>query len=399
MELCKKPIWLLRQGYLKRCGNGHYPRLLTLHSIGLFVHLTKRPALQRPEIYIMLLTLDAGDHRSSVISRAATLGQSANKLVILRASPLSESQGIVQDLWNNSNIIIVTETEAAIALAATDRSRRASTMTSSTAAPLRTLQQCAEAARAMLQRSKTVVAVIVSSAMGVSCRLNVGRMQKLHRNIMPPLADDVASDVDDPLEYTITLPCFRGPVVDVVGAVDALTGGIAAALSRGVPLSHALVWGTACCDRSISEHGAQDSMPSTDQLNGFFRMVNVRVATGPVTDDPDVWPSVKPTIGATLRSLEELLHAGNQSEFVSEVSEMKALWSGTSQQLSVTLSEPVDFQGHSLLHLAVLYGDVESVLALLSHGASITARDNYGKTPLERCDIEYRAARNQARER
>jgi sugar/nucleoside kinase (ribokinase family) len=353
--------------------------------------------LQHPQIHIVLLTLDAGDHDSVVMSEAAMLAQSANKLVMLRASPLSESRGIVDTLWENSNILIVTETEAAIAIAASNSEWEDESTTSST--PLRTLQQCAEAAQQMLWRSSTAVAVIVSSAMGVSCRVNVERVQKLHRRIMPPVAVDVAAEVEDGVEYTITLPCFRGPVVDVVGAVDALTGGIAAALARGVPLSHALVWGTACCDRSISEHGAQDSMPSMEQLQGFFRLFNVRVAVDQSVGTTDTWPVDKPSVGHDVRDLEELLHSGARNELIEALFTLNETLSTEARNMSEVLSVAVDFQGQSLLHLAVLYGDITSVLMLLSYGANIVKQDNYGKTPLQRCDVEFRAARGQARER
>eukprot|EP00038_Savillea_parva_P005391 m.153156 g.153156 ORF g.153156 m.153156 type:complete len:1368 (-) comp11709_c0_seq1:4205-8308(-) len=347
-----------------------------------------------PSIHIMLLTLDAGDHDNVVMSRAATIGHAAKKLVILRASPLAESRGIVPALWDNSSIIIVTETEAAVALAVSD-TKDVGSFTPPT--PLRTLQQCAEAARLMLRRSQTTVAVIVSSAMGVSCRLNVSRIQKLHRSILEPGSPEVSAEVDDGDEYTITLPCFRGPVVDVVGAVDALTGGIAAALTRGVPLSHALVWGTACCDRSISEHGAQDSMPSKDQLLGFFRMVGVSVAVDHNVGGPGVWPTAKPAVGATVRHLEEMLHSGSSSAFCDALDAFSA--NTPSGNVGRDISVAVDFQGNTLLHLAVLYCDLQSAVMLISHGADVGRKDNYGKTPLERCNVEYQAARRQARDR
>jgi sugar/nucleoside kinase (ribokinase family) len=350
-----------------------------------------------PSISIMLLTLDAGDRYNDVMGKAAAIGYKAGKLVVLRASPLSESRGIIPALWQNSNIIIVTEAEAAIALGVVAGQRHALGLS----APLSTLQQCSEAARLMLARSKSVAAVIVSSPMGVCCRYDPTRVHQEQEQVLPNSSADVATEVDNGAEYSIVLPCFRGPVVDVVGAVDALAGGIAGALSRGVPLSHALVWGTACCARSISEHGAQESMPTFDQLIGFFRMECIRVRDGRVPQGgQDFWPTDKPAIGRDLRELEELMHSGGDTkhaELGNRLAELKTKYDASA--LTAMLDTAIDFQGHTLLHLATLYSDVDCVATLLAYGASITVKDNYHTTPLQRCDIEFRAARKAAREK
>ena len=347
-------------------------------------------------ISIMLLTLDAGDRDNDVMGKAAAIGHEAGKLVVLRASPLSESRGIVPALWENSNIIIVTEAEAAIALGVVAGQRHKSGLT----APLSTLQQCSEAARLMLARSQTVAAVIVSSPMGVCCHFDPSRAQQKQKRVLPTGPAEVADEVDGSSAYSIVLPCFRGPVVDVVGAVDALAGGIAGALSRGVPLSHALVWGTACCAQSLSEHGAQESMPTFDQLMGFFRMDGIRVLDGRAQVDNGVWPTEKPPIGTDLRTLEELLHSGAETKHA----ELESLLRGLKQKhgdvvLREMLDTAIDFQGHTLLHLATLYSNVNCVATLLAYGASITVRDNYGMTPLQRCHIEYKASRKAAQEK
>eukprot|EP00038_Savillea_parva_P026119 m.51549 g.51549 ORF g.51549 m.51549 type:complete len:1340 (+) comp7317_c0_seq1:341-4360(+) len=343
-----------------------------------------------PEIGIMLITLDAGDRKGVAMSNVAELGRKADKLVILRASPLDEAQGISTPLLDNSHVVIVTTGEAAIALRTGPDAHNKKTQHPTS---LSSLQQCAAAAKALLHRSTTPVAVIVSSGMGVTCRVSLSRARQLaHPVLHTDAAGAYCSETADGDEYTITLPPFRGPVVDVVGAVDALTGGIAAALARGVSLSHALVWGTACTARSVSEAGAQDSMPSMSSLNGFLRMENVHVSTGDDGGDPLLWPADKPMVGAQLRELEEHLHMGDTDAFRAAIENLKTQCRRSTEPGRI-VSEPVDFQGHTLLHLAVLYGDLKSVLILLSAGADSSVSDHYGMTPLERCDKEYRAAR------
>lgn len=344
------------------------------------------------DIRIMLLTLDAGDRENSAMSKVAQMGQEAKKLVILRASPLDEKRGLTQPLWDNSNIVILTTTEAAIALHNGDEEFK----------PIRSLQKCATTASALLKRSDTLVAVIIASGMGVTCRLNLSRMRCLmNPPINPSGSEKLAAEIEDGDEYTITLPPFRGPVVDVVGAVDALTGAIAAALARGVPLSHALVWGSVCSCKSISQHGAQESMPSMHELQGFFRMEKVHVLVDGDVDEGHRWTVAKPIVGVDLRNLEELLHAGKHAAFRDALSELqKRLEAGEGPERFVTvISLPIDFQGQTLLHLAVVYCDIQSVLALLSAGANGSLRDNYGKTPLQRCHIEFTAAQDNARDK
>mmetsp|Transcript_7081 Transcript_7081/g.18163 ORF Transcript_7081/g.18163 Transcript_7081/m.18163 type:complete len:1087 (+) Transcript_7081:3-3263(+) len=351
---------------------------------------------EHSDVQIMLLTLDAGDNDGLTIASVAALGHTAGALVILRASPLTEGVGIIPQLWKFAHIIILTETEAAIALAAITHSGRPNSP-AGTQTPLRTLQECANAARTLLNHSTAAVAVIVSSAMGVCCRMNLARMEESKHDPMRRLAHDIDAKLDADDDYLLTMPSFRGPVVDVVGAVDALAGGIAAGLQHGVPLSHALVWGTACCDRSIGAPGAQDSMPTMDELCFFLETANVHVALDGSPCRGDIWPVHKPALPRGVRKLEEFLHAGKHQEFGSTLATLRE--AEIQERLGAMISVPLDFQGQTLLHLAVLYGDVEAVLQCLASGADFERIDNYGLTPFERCDVEMRSARKTARER
>jgi len=352
----------------------------------------------------MLLTLDAGDRDHVAIGKMAEIGREAGKLVILRASPLSETGGICTELLNNVHILIVTTLEAAIVLKSLQKcTRRMSSESISTAtavSPLQTLQECAAGAQQILNASSHLVAVIISGGVGVTARVDLERMTQLTNPILPlDDTDKYGMETANGCEFSITMPPFRGEVVDVVGALDALTGAIAATLARGVPLSHAMVWGIAGSMWCIKYTGAQESMASSEQLEAFFEESNVHVMKTFDQAGREMWPTCKPLIGDTLRQLEEHLHLGEHVAFGDKLKalRMTAVASGGMPQLRTLLSQPVDFQGQTLLHLAVLYADLPSVTALLVAGADPCASDKYGQNPLERCAKEHKAARRGTR--
>lgn len=59
---------------------------------------------------------------------------------------------------------------------------------------------------------------------------------------------------------------FRVQPVDTVGAGDAFCGGLAAALSFGLPMSEALRWASATGALSTTKHGAVPSLPYRDTV-------------------------------------------------------------------------------------------------------------------------------------
>jgi ribokinase len=61
-------------------------------------------------------------------------------------------------------------------------------------------------------------------------------------------------------------PAFAVTPVDTVAAGDAFNGGLAAALSEGLPFAEALRWGLAAGAISVTRAGAQSSMPSRAEL-------------------------------------------------------------------------------------------------------------------------------------
>lgn len=66
------------------------------------------------------------------------------------------------------------------------------------------------------------------------------------------------------------VPAFSVPVVDTVAAGDAYNGALAVALGNGQPLPQAMVWASAAAALSVSQAGAQPSLPTRSQVETFL---------------------------------------------------------------------------------------------------------------------------------
>jgi ribokinase len=64
---------------------------------------------------------------------------------------------------------------------------------------------------------------------------------------------------------------FPVKAIDTVAAGDAFNGGTAAALALGKPMSEALRWGMATAAISVTREGAQQSMPTRDELDALLQ--------------------------------------------------------------------------------------------------------------------------------
>lgn len=69
----------------------------------------------------------------------------------------------------------------------------------------------------------------------------------------------------------VHIPAFPVEVVDTVAAGDAFNGGLAAALYGGKSWNEAVKWAAATAALSVTQSGAQPSMPSRPQVEAFFR--------------------------------------------------------------------------------------------------------------------------------
>ena len=65
-------------------------------------------------------------------------------------------------------------------------------------------------------------------------------------------------------------PAFNVETVDTTAAGDAFNGGLAAALSEGLSLHQAVVWGAAAGALAATKSGAQPSLPDRNTFDKFI---------------------------------------------------------------------------------------------------------------------------------
>ncbi|MEM6425898.1 MAG: ribokinase [Cyanobacteria bacterium P01_D01_bin.128] len=71
-------------------------------------------------------------------------------------------------------------------------------------------------------------------------------------------------------DATFFLPAYSVKAVDTVAAGDAFNGGLAAALGEGKNLIDAVIQGSATAALSVTQSGAQDSLPERDRVRAFM---------------------------------------------------------------------------------------------------------------------------------
>jgi ribokinase len=71
------------------------------------------------------------------------------------------------------------------------------------------------------------------------------------------------------------LPAFPVPVVDTVAAGDAFNGGLAVALHGGKSLHEAVEWAAATAALSVTQPGAQPSMPTREQVDALLQSTHL----------------------------------------------------------------------------------------------------------------------------
>ncbi|MFF2886537.1 ribokinase [Paenibacillus sp. NPDC057967] len=69
----------------------------------------------------------------------------------------------------------------------------------------------------------------------------------------------------------IHIPAFKINVVDTTGAGDSFNGGLALALSKGMPLRDACYYGNAVAAMSTTKLGAQTGMPTAAEVEAFMK--------------------------------------------------------------------------------------------------------------------------------
>jgi ribokinase len=69
---------------------------------------------------------------------------------------------------------------------------------------------------------------------------------------------------------TFFMPAFPVKAIDTVAAGDAFNGALAAAISNGLSIKQAVVWGAAAGALCATKSGAQTAIPNLDQLKSFL---------------------------------------------------------------------------------------------------------------------------------
>lgn len=317
---------------------------------------------------------------------AAVVGVNAEKFVVVRPSAVQKAADFPSKLWEYTHILAANDFEAPILLGIED----AADNPYGISMPLKSLQQGAQAAELLMQTRPNLVAVIITTAFGNVCRMRMAAASRLHDSgASPSQPKDLVSHIDQEEFVTLVVPHFATKVVDAIGAADAFLGAICGGIAHGAPLPHAIVWGAAGAALSVLQPGAQSSMPTLDGLQEFLCDRGVGVHTdrmGPPTTQRHEggkaliprWLSSRPAVSEDIRELETLLHAGLYERFEKEAKKVF-------KRDPRALNQVIDFQGQTLLHLAVVYDDHPAMCTLLQCGAKFYLKDLYGKTPLDRC--------------
>ncbi|MEM6838335.1 MAG: ribokinase [Cyanobacteria bacterium P01_C01_bin.120] len=161
-----------------------------------------------------------GEIPLSAIAQAASQAQAAGITVIFDPAPVPA--GDLTSLYPTVDILTPNQVEAAQLVGA----------------PVTTKEQAAAAIATLQSRGATTV-MIKLGAQGVLC----GTAGEIFHQ-----------------------PAFAVPVVDTVAAGDAFNGGLVVALHDGKSLREAVTWATATAALSVTQAGAQPSLPTRSQV-------------------------------------------------------------------------------------------------------------------------------------
>jgi ribokinase len=340
-----------------------------------------------PEIRFLLTQLEIN---TDAVCKGAKLAHDAGKVVAVRGSPVAKAEDYPEELWECTDIVILGEWETPILLG---KQKSNSKQLDTFDLPLQDLRQCALAAELLMDLHENLLMVVITTGFVLVGRIRVNKALAIHES------DFGLVDYPEGKMQTVVVPHFKAEVVDVIGAADALTGAMVAALANGVPVPHALVWGTMSSMHSLEAPGAQESMPTLAALRDFMQKRNIGVHTPWMAAEPegpnvDRWPEENPKLSDFLDNLNFALHSGHHEEvgkILKTYEEEEVIDEVTGEvtsngNLEIEIEKPVDFQKQTLLHVAVMYSDLESVCHLLAYGANLDAKDGYGYAPMDRAD-------------
>lgn len=178
------------------------------------------------------------------------------------------------------------------------------------------------------------------------------------------------------------IPTINVKVVDVIGAGDAGTAGFTAALAEKLPLRFAALWAVSATAMSLGDHGAQSSLPNRQEMQQFLRSRGINVDPHMGCRGSDLWPESCPD-GPNFREFKHAVIYGDCKDLQLLLDDLMVQ---TQAEIRKFYTMCVDFSGLTLLHMAVIYGDLAVTVLLLQNGAipCIGTADRYGLTPLDR---------------
>lgn len=178
-----------------------------------------------PQAQILLMQFELP---LSVVTTAATAAYQAGVTVIVDPAPAQCLES--EHLYRHTHILTPNQVEASQLVGF----------------PVDTIEQAVEAAIVLRQRG-VAIAVVKLGAHGVVCAT---------------------------AEEVFHTPAFTVSVVDTVAAGDAFNGGLAVALQAGKSIRAAIAWATATAALSVTQSGAQPSMPTRSQVEAFLAVRN-----------------------------------------------------------------------------------------------------------------------------
>ena len=232
--------------------------------------------------------------------------------------------------------------------------------------PVRTLSEAQLAATALLAQTAVKVVVVLTPVGAVILSA-------------PSEGADPTPGAGAAAPDFFCVPHIRAQVVDAIGAADAFTGGFTAALGRGLSLRYSAVWGMSASACSVSAKGAQLSMPKEAQMKGFLHDKNFRVDLSAGLSRDELWAWRQPRVLRENRQLHEAVVSGDTHVMT------HILNNGTQTYDNDFCRACVDYQGLTMLHMAVVYGNPGIVGVLLEHiGAPCSQiADLCGRTALD----------------
>ena len=160
---------------------------------------------------------------------------------------------------------------------------------------------------------------------------------------------------------------------DIVGAADAVCGGFCAGLMHELSIPHALMWARCCGTLCTQKKGAQSSLPTLDELQATLKMLDFHVGV----NEGGKWPLASTKEFARLSRLESYVTQDGMYSAYNPVND--------SDITTEVLKSAVDFQGHTFLHLATIFGNLNAVCFFVDkHEALVHQSDRYHVRPLDR---------------